>query len=185
MPILTFRSLRCSNSNGLSCHSKQPRLMVLGDVLPVHHVLCPSHRGAKAHPKSRDTTKKRVSPASRILGTENRKRAEYCFESTVSEKRTQWALGHTRWVLRKTRWVRVYTQIIGWEELTQFAPRNSVSPKKLTEFGVWNRSLRNRIRPVSEKRCHKENVWQRFCQTFPKDPAVSKILRRINSQSPY
>ena len=63
-----------------------------------------------------------------------------------------WVLRQTRWVLRKTRWVRFRTQIIGWEELTEFAPRNSVSPQKLTEFGVWNRTLRNRIRPVSERR---------------------------------
>ena len=41
-----------------------------------------------------------------------------------------WVLGQTRWVLRKTRWVRVYTQIIGWKELTELAPRNSVSPEK-------------------------------------------------------
>ena len=62
-----------------------------------------------------------------------------------------WVLRQTRWVLRKTRWVRFGTQIIGWEELTEFAPRNSVSAKKLTEFGVWNRTPRNRIRPVSEQ----------------------------------
>ena len=61
-----------------------------------------------------------------------------------------WVMGQTRWVLRRTRWVRVYTQIIGWKELTDFAPRNSVSPEKLTEFGVWNRTPWNRIRPVSE-----------------------------------
>ena len=35
-------------------------------------------------------------------------------------------------------------------ELTELAPQNSVSPEKLTEFGVWNRTLRNRVRPVSE-----------------------------------
>ena len=80
----------------------------------------------------------------------SRKRAEYCFESTVSEERTHWVLRQTRWVLRETRWVRFGTQILGWEELTEFAPRNSVSPEKLTEFGVWNRTPRNRIRPVSE-----------------------------------
>ena len=62
-----------------------------------------------------------------------------------------WILRQTRWVLRQIRWVCVYTQIIGWEELTEFAPRNSVSPQKLTEFGVWSRTPRNRIRPVSEK----------------------------------
>ena len=82
-----------------------------------------------------------------------RKRAEYCFESTVSEKELtepHWVLRQARWVLRKTRWVRFGTQIIGWEELTEFAPRNSVSPEKLTELGVWKRTLRNRIRPVSD-----------------------------------
>ena len=47
--------------------------------------------------------------------------------------------------VKKTRWVRFVTQIIGWEELTEFSPRNSVRAKKLTEFGVWNRA-----RPVSE-----------------------------------
>ena len=62
-----------------------------------------------------------------------------------------WVLRQTRWVLRKTRWVRFGTQIIGWKELTEFSPRNSVSSEKLTEFGVWNRTPRNRIRPVSEK----------------------------------
>ena len=61
-----------------------------------------------------------------------------------------WVLGQTQWVLRRTRWVRVYTQIIGCKELTEFAFRNSVSPDKLTEFGVWSRAPRNRIRPVSE-----------------------------------
>ena len=80
----------------------------------------------------------------------SRKRAEYCFESTVSEKGTHWVLRQTRWVLRKTRWVCFYTQIIGFSGLTEFAPRNSVSPEKLTEFGVWNRTLRNRIPPVSD-----------------------------------
>ena len=68
-------------------------------------------------------------------------------------------LGQTRWVLRKTRWVRFGTQIVGREELTEFAPWNSVSPKKLTEFGVWNRTPRNRIRPVSEIRSP-ANTWK-------------------------
>ena len=67
----------------------------------------------------------------------SRKRAEYCFESTVSEKRTHWVLRQTRWVLRETRWVRFGTQIIGREERTEFAPRNSVSPKQLTVFGPF------------------------------------------------
>ena len=39
---------------------------------------------------------------------------------------------------------------IGWEELTELSPRNSVRAKKLTEFGAWNRTLPNRIRPVSD-----------------------------------
>ena len=82
----------------------------------------------------------------------NREQAEYCFESTVSEARTHWVLRQTRWVLRETRWVRFGTQIIGWRELTEFAPRNSVRPKKLTEFGVWHRTPRNRIWPVSDSR---------------------------------
>ena len=82
------------------------------------------------------------------IGHVNRERAEYCFESTVSEQGTHWVLLQTRWVLRETRWVPAYTQTIGWKELTELAPRNSVSPEKLTEFGVWNRTLRNRIRPV-------------------------------------
>ena len=79
-----------------------------------------------------------------------RNRAECCFESTVSEERTHWVLRQTRWVLPETRWVWICTQVIGWKELTEFAPRNSVSPKKLTELGVWNRTPRNRIRPVSD-----------------------------------
>ena len=70
-----------------------------------------------------------------------------------------WVLRQTRWALRKTRWVRFDTQIIGREELAEFAPRNSVSPKKLTEFGVWNRALRNRIRPVSD--FLKTRTWNR------------------------
>ena len=107
------------------------------------------------------------------------KRTEYCFESTVSGERTHWVLRQTRWVLRKTRWVRFNTQIIGWEELTEFAPRNSVSPEKLTEFGVWNRTPRNRIRPVSEFwwALHGRLIFYHYC---PKDPAVLKILRRVH-----
>ena len=59
-----------------------------------------------------------------------------------------------RWgseVLRETRWVRSGAQTIGREEITEFSPWNPVrATKKLTEFGVWNRTLRNRIRPISE-----------------------------------
>ena len=45
----------------------------------------------------------------------------------------------------KTRWVRFFTQIIGWEELTKLSAQNSVRAKKLTELGIWNRALWNRI----------------------------------------
>ena len=41
------------------------------------------------------------------------------------------------------------TQIIGWEELTEFS-LGSLRAKKLTELGVSNRALRNRIWPVSD-----------------------------------
>ena len=66
--------------------------------------------------------------------SKRRKRAEYCFESTVSEKRTHWAslsFGvNSVSSANKNRSVRFGTQIIGWEELTEFALRNSVSPQK-------------------------------------------------------
>ena len=78
------------------------------------------------------------------------KRVEYCFESTVSEERAHWVLRQTRWVLRKTRWVCIWTQK-NWEELTELSPRNSARAKKLTELGVWNRTLRNNIRPVYDR----------------------------------
>ena len=96
-------------------------------------------------------------PFSRDFCAESRERAEYCFESTVSEERTHWVLRQTRWVLPKTRWVRFCTQIIGWEELTEFRGTNSVSRKKLTELGVWNRTPRNHIRPFcAESVSHSE-----------------------------
>ena len=44
-----------------------------------------------------------------------RKRAEYCFESTVSEERTPW-------VPHQTRWDRFGTQMMGWEELIELLP---------------------------------------------------------------
>ena len=53
--------------------------------------------------------------------------ARYCFESTVSEKRTHWAwLSFTANSVssakkKKTQWVRFGTQIIGWEELTELS----------------------------------------------------------------
>ena len=42
------------------------------------------------------------------------------------------------------------THIIGREELAELSPRSSVRAKKLTEFGVRNRALRNCISPVSD-----------------------------------
>ena len=56
-------------------------------------------------------------------------RRKNCVESTGSEERAHW-------VLRETRWVRLGTKIIGWEELTELSPRNSVRTKKLTELSV-------------------------------------------------
>ena len=79
-----------------------------------------------------------------------KKRAEYCFESTFSEERTHWARRKTRWVLQKTRWLAFGTRTMGWAELTELSPRKSVRAKKLTELGVWNLTLRSRIRPVSD-----------------------------------
>ena len=58
-----------------------------------------------------------------------------------------WVLGQLGEFCNKTRWVRFFTQIIGWEELIELSPWNSARAKKLAEFGVWNRTLRNRIRP--------------------------------------
>ena len=83
---------------------------------------------------------------------QNRKQADYCFESTVWEERTHWVLRQTRWVLPETRWVRFGAQIVGREELTELSSRNSARAKKLTELDVWNRALRNRIRPVSDEK---------------------------------
>ena len=61
----------------------------------------------------------------------SRKRAEYCFEGTVSEKRTHWASlsSAANSVSSATNSV---SSRLGWEELTEVAPRNSVSPEKLT-----------------------------------------------------
>ena len=44
---------------------------------------------------------------------------------------------------KKTRWVCIGTQIIGWEELTELCPQNSMRAKNLTRLGVWNRALWN------------------------------------------
>ena len=49
-----------------------------------------------------------------------------------------------------SEWVHFGTQIKGRKELTELFPWNSVRAKKLTEFGIRSRTLRNRIRPVSE-----------------------------------
>ena len=86
-----------------------------------------------------------------------------------------WVPGQTRWVLRKTRWVRLFTQILGWEELTEFSPRNSVRAKRLTEFGVWSRTLRNHIRPVSDKRRVKP------CKT-PRQKGGNQKLRKRRTE---
>ena len=84
-------------------------------------------------------------PKPRVLGNGRNSVLRVLFRrSELTEP--HWVLRQTRWVLRKTRWVRFGTQIIGWEELTEFSPRSSARAKKITEFGVWNRTLRNRIR---------------------------------------
>ena len=53
--------------------------------------------------KTITTVKRRVLHLAIIERPMFRKRAEYCFESTVSEEGTHRVLGQTRWVLRKTR----------------------------------------------------------------------------------
>ena len=103
-----------------------------------------------------------------------------------------WVLGQTRWVLRKTRWDRFGTQIIGWEELTELSSQNSLRAKKLTEFGVRNRTLRNRIRPVSElgrgqqgkRNAHKVVRWIHRIQIHPVHHFVMSVmtLQRVNIQ---
>ena len=70
---------------------------------------------------------------------------EYCLK--LSEERTYWVLRKTQWVLQRTRWVRFCTEIRGCVELTELSARNSARAKKLTELGVWNRTLRDNIRP--------------------------------------
>ena len=85
-------------------------------------------------------------------------RNTYCFESSVRRERTEphWALRQTRWVLPKTRWVRFGIQIMTNNRLR--VAHWALSPElgegqKLTELGVWNRTLRNRMWPVSKKFC--------------------------------
>ena len=68
----------------------------------------------------------------RSSGNEQNTVSRVLFRRKDSKELTEphWVLGQTRWALRKkTRWVRFGTQIIGWKELTEFAPQNSVSPK--------------------------------------------------------
>ena len=78
--------------------------------------------------------------------------AEYCFERVLFRRREltepHWVLRQTRWVLRQTRWVRVCTQRIGWEELSEFAPRNSVSPEnwKRGSGGVQSTGVSQSVR---------------------------------------
>ena len=74
------------------------------------------------------------------------------FREHCSEKRTHWVLQQARWVFARkaTRWDRFGAQNEGREELTELLPRSSVSTEKLTELGVWNRALWNRMRAVSD-----------------------------------
>ena len=104
--------------------------------------------------------------------------------STVS--RVLFGKRETRCVLQRTRWVHFGAQIIGWEELTEFPARNSVKATKLTELRIWNRTLRNRSRPVSE--FYFPGLFAFNCS--PKISACSGGLRHIlieaavSSQSP-
>ena len=76
-----------------------------------------------------------------------RKRAEDCFESTVSEGENFLSSGANSVGSAKTRWVRYGTQIKCREELTHISSRNSERAKKLTEFSVSSRSLRTVFGP--------------------------------------
>ena len=46
--------------------------------------------------------------------------------------------------------------MIGREELTELSPRNAVRAKKLTELPVSDRTLRNRILPVTDVPLHQK-----------------------------
>ena len=67
-------------------------------------------------------------------------------------------LTEPHWVLRQTRWVLQKNSVSSlWHTNSRprgthwvRSPEHSEPKKKLTEFGVWNRTLRNRIRPVSD-----------------------------------
>ena len=77
-----------------------------------------------------------------------RKRADNCCESTAKFGEEN-SLSLTEFYGKLGEFC-FGTQIIGWEELTEFDPRSSVRAEKLTELSVWNHTLRNRIRPVSD-----------------------------------
>ena len=88
-----------------------------------------------------------------ILGWRGKCRFYFYGRGDVSELRkrvlTEFC-GKLGGLCKKLGEFRFGTQIVGWEELTEFSPQNLVRAKQLTELGVWNRALRNRIRPVSE-----------------------------------
>ena len=67
-------------------------------------------------------------------------------------------LGQTRWVLQKTRWARFGTQIIGWEELTEFSPQKSVRANKTH----WARCLKPySVKPYSARfRCTRFSIFR-------------------------
>ena len=82
----------------------------------------------------------------------SRKRAEYCFESTVLIKKelTEFRCAKLAEFGEKPGEFALAKQIKGLKWLNEFSPRNLVMAKRLTEHGARNRALRNRIRPVSE-----------------------------------
>ena len=110
-----------------------------------------------------------------------RKRAEYCFESTVSEERTHWVLRQTRLALPKNS-VSSHLHTNNRLELTEFAPRNSVSPENLTELCVWNSTPRNCIQPVSEKiSCKVAQEAKQNQQPEPSEPFSHPVLLFLGS----
>ena len=75
--------------------------------------------------------------------------AEQCFKNTVSEKRPHWSSAPNSVSSAgnsvSSLWHKYnYFKIIGWEELNELSPQNSVRAKTLTEL-----CARNRIRRVS------------------------------------
>ena len=107
----------------------------------------------------------------------DRKQAEYCFESALGTGNS--LSSAARWVSSAKSSVSSFgTQILGWEELTELSPQNSVRSNKLTEFGVWNRTLRNRIQPVSEQR-----TCNRQCRTpTPNSPKCTNLTFCVFAQ---